>query len=139
MHRLVPFLFLAVMVLLNCANSAPPVKELSVKELDEKEAEEVIKRLSPNVRVLSVKPSRLEGLFEVVTQSGNKKGIIYLDSKGEVAFIGSIVEVATKTNLTQLRFNEINKVDFSSIPLEDALVMGDPAAQHKVVVFDDPD
>jgi thiol:disulfide interchange protein DsbC len=139
MRRSIPLLFLAVILIQNCTNSDLPAKELSVKELDEKKAEMVLKPLNPNIRVLSVKPTRLEGLFEVVTQNGNKKGIIYLDFNGEVVFVGSIVEVATKINLTQRRFDEINKVDFSSIPLEDALVMGDAAAKHKVVVFDDPD
>jgi thiol:disulfide interchange protein DsbC len=110
-----------------------------MKELDEKMADTVMKTLNPNIQVLSVNTTSIDGIFEVITQSGGKKGIIYLDYKGEIAFIGSMVEVATKTNLTQLRFNEINKVDFSSIPLEDTLVMGDPKAKHKVVVFDDPD
>jgi thiol:disulfide interchange protein DsbC len=34
---------------------------------------------------------------------------------------------------------EINKVDFSSIPLDNALVIGNRKALHKVVVFSDPD
>jgi hypothetical protein len=30
-------------------------------------------------------------------------------------------------------------VDVSQIPLEDALVMGDPKAKIRIVAFDDPD
>lgn len=139
MLRFAPIIFIFLTMVFSCANPASSVKELPEKVLDEKNAEMVLKTLDPNVQVISVKPTRIEGLFEVVTQSGNKKGILYMDYKGEIAFIGSIVEIITKTNLTQLRFEEINKVDFSSIPLEETLVMGNPVAQYKVVVFDDPD
>lgn len=139
MRRIAPYICLSLIMLLSCANSATSVKELPAKELDEQKAEMALKTLDPKIQVLSVKPTLIEGLFEVVAQSGNKKGIIYLDSKGENAFFGSIIEVATKTNITKLSIDEINKVDFSSIPLEDALVMGDPDAPYKVVVFDDPD
>jgi thiol:disulfide interchange protein DsbC len=34
---------------------------------------------------------------------------------------------------------ELNKVDVSKIPLEDAIVVGKPDAKHKVIVFDDPE
>jgi thiol:disulfide interchange protein DsbC len=139
MRRIAPYISLSLIILLSCANSATSVKELPEKELDEQRAELALKALDPKIQVLSVKPTPIEGLFEVVAQSNNKKGIIYLDSKGENAFFGSIVEVATKTNITKLSIDEINKVDFSSIPLEDALVMGDPDAPYKVVVLDDPD
>jgi thiol:disulfide interchange protein DsbC len=139
MRRIAPYIYLSLIILLGCANSATSVKELPEKELDEQRAEMALKTLDPKIQVLSVKPTPIEGLFEVVAQSDNKKGIIYLDSKGENAFFGSIVEVATKTNITKLSIDEINKVDFSSIPLGDTLVMGDPDAPYKVVVFDDPD
>ena len=33
----------------------------------------------------------------------------------------------------------INRIDTSLIPLKDALVMGNPNAEHKVIVFDNPD
>jgi hypothetical protein len=30
-------------------------------------------------------------------------------------------------------------VDFSAIPLDEALVLGNPEARYKTIVFDDPD
>ncbi len=33
----------------------------------------------------------------------------------------------------------MNKVDVTQIPLDDALVMGDPKARFRAIVFDDPD
>ena len=52
---------------------------------------------------------------------------------------GALVDIKTKANLTQERFNEINKTDVSLIPLDDALVMGDKDAKNRIIVFTDPD
>ena len=53
--------------------------------------------------------------------------------------LGSMVSIKEKKNLTQERFTELNKIDVSQIPLEDALVMGDPKAKIRIIAFDDPD
>ena len=42
-------------------------------------------------------------------------------------------------NLTGVRYTDLNRVDVSMIPLDDAIVYGNPRAKHKVIVFDDPD
>ncbi|MBS1114563.1 MAG: hypothetical protein H6Q94_292, partial [Nitrospirae bacterium] len=51
----------------------------------------------------------------------------------------NLFSLQTRTNLTQDRLQEINKIDVSQIPLNDALVMGENDAKYKVIVFDDPD
>ncbi|MEK7823377.1 MAG: hypothetical protein AAB228_03970, partial [Nitrospirota bacterium] len=67
------------------------------------------------------------------------KSILYLDYSLKKIIAGNIVELSTKTNLTQESSLKINKVDLSLVPYENALVLGDKKAKHKVVVFDDPD
>ena len=43
-------------------------------------------------------------------------------------------------NVTKSRFDEINKIDFSAIPLGDAIVMGPKGpGTHSVLVFTDVD
>jgi thiol:disulfide interchange protein DsbC len=103
------------------------------------EALNALKDIIPEVKVLEVNATPVQGLFEVVVESRGKKGIIYLDSSQKYLISGSIVDIATKQNLTQERSAEINKVNVSEIPLDDALVMGDKSAPKKVVVFTDPD
>ena len=110
------------------------------KEVLTKEgAKEVLKVIILDIKVLSVGPAPVKGLWEVAMESGGKKFIIYIDSAKKNIVSGSIINIATKTNLTKKQFDKINKVDVSLIPLEDALVMGDPKAKYKVIVFDDPD
>ena len=57
----------------------------------------------------------------------------------EYILVGSLIKLSNGENLTKKKYELLTKVDFSSIPLEDSLVIGDPGAKYKVVVFDDPD
>jgi len=110
------------------------------KDVMSKEAAgEVLKVIIPDVKVLSVESAPVNGLWEAAFESAGKKGIAYIDFAGKNVVFGSIVNVATKTNLTKKKFDEINKIDVSLIPLDDAIVMGNSMAKHKVIVFDDPD
>jgi thiol:disulfide interchange protein DsbC len=102
-------------------------------------AQSLLKESFPDVEVLEVRPAQVKGLFEIVVEQKGQKGIIYIDSSKEYLISGSILDLKTKTNFTQERFNEINKVDVSKIPLDDALVMGEKDAKYRVIVFDDPE
>lgn len=103
------------------------------------EALNALKEIVPGVKVLEVDATPVQGLFEVAVETKGRKRIIYLDSSRKYLISGSIVDIATKQNLTQERFSEINKVNVSEIPLDDALVMGDKNAPKRVIVFTDPD
>lgn len=110
------------------------------KDVMSKEAAaELLKVIMPDVKVLSVESAPVDGLWEVALESGGEKGIAYIDFAGKNVIFGNILNVATKTNLTKKKFDEINKIDVSLIPLKDSIVMGNSMAKHKVIVFDDPD
>lgn len=109
------------------------------KVLTKEEAIEVLRVLDPDIKVLSVEQAPVEGLWEVAIDSRGGKGMVYIDFAKKNILIGNILNIATKTNLTKKKFDEINRIDTSLIPLDDALVMGNPDAKHKVIVFDDPD
>jgi len=103
------------------------------------EAQKALKQLIPDIKVIEVRMSPARGLWEISLETRGKKGIAYMDFSKENVIIGQIVKIKTKKNLTRKRLIELNKVDFSQIPLDDALVLGEPDAAYKVVVFDDPD
>jgi thiol:disulfide interchange protein DsbC len=107
--------------------------------MSKESAGEILKVIMPDVKVLSVGSAPVDGLWEVALESGGEKGIAYIDFAGKNVVFGSIVDAATKTNLTKKKFDEINKIDVSLIPLKDSIVMGNSMAKHKVIVFDDPD
>ncbi len=109
------------------------------KTLSKDEALSLLKEVAPDIKILEVRTSPVKGLWEVDIESGGRKGILYIDSSKKYMIQGAIFDLKAKANLTQERFIEINKVDISQIPLDDAIVMGDKEAKHRVIVFDDPE
>jgi thiol:disulfide interchange protein DsbC len=119
-----------------CFSAEKPHKE---NILSKDEALNLLKDLVPNLKILEVRTIPVKGLWEVDIEAGKRKGIVYIDFSKKYMIQGAVFDIKAKTNLTQERFVEINKVDVSQIPLDDALVMGNKDAKHRVIVFDDPD
>lgn len=109
------------------------------KELTKEEARAALSTLVPDVKIVSIAPSAVEGLWEVVIESKGEKGIVYMDRAKKNLVVGQIVDAATGKNYTKRKFDEISRVEFDRIPLEDALILGNPEAKYRAVVFDDPD
>jgi|Deesub1362B_J571_1020462.scaffolds.fasta_scaffold00152_9 thiol:disulfide interchange protein DsbC len=107
--------------------------------LSSEEARDLLKELIPDLKVIGVRIAPAKGLWEIAVESRGKKGIAYVDFAKENVIIGQIVKIKTRENLTRERFEELNRIDFSQIPLDNAIVMGNPKAENKVVIFDDPD
>ena len=103
------------------------------------EAFNIVKDAFPDVKVLEIRLAPVKGLWEVVLENNGQKGIAYIDCSKRYLISGSVLDLKTKANLTQERFIEVSKVDVSKIPLDDALVMGDKNAKHRIIVFDDPE
>ena len=68
----------------------------------------------PGVKIGQINPGPMPGLFEVVVNGIN---VMYTDKKGELAFIGNVVNLKTKESLTKKRSEELAFVDFAQIPL----------------------
>ncbi|MCQ9617600.1 DsbC family protein [Paenalcaligenes niemegkensis] len=64
--------------------------------------------------------------------------ILYVNQEVDFVLQGALVDVQTRTDLTAQRLEELNRVDFSSLPLEQAIryVKGD--GSRKIAVFEDP-
>ena len=111
--------------------------------LNAEEAKGILNELIPDVKIIHVKQSPVAGLWEIGIDMKGKKAILYLDHAKKYIISpvtrGEIIEIKTKTNLTQESFQKINKVDVSKIPLKDAIVLGEKTAKNKVIVFSDPD
>ncbi len=98
----------------------------------------LLKGLVPDIKIIDVKVSPVNGLWEVGMETQGKKGILYVDFSKKKVISGNIFDIATRTNYTQESFQKINKVDYASIPLDNSVVIGDKNAKTKIIVFDDP-
>ena len=90
--------------------------------------------LSGGVTVDSVTKTPYGGLYEV--RMGTE--IVYTDEKAKYIFVGSIIDVKGTVNYTKQRTDELNRVNFSELPLESAVkyVKGD--GKRVIAIFEDP-
>ncbi|MBU0944703.1 MAG: DsbC family protein [Proteobacteria bacterium] len=88
--------------------------------------------------VVDVKLSEVPGLWEVEAIYQGKKVPLYIDFSKQYLIGGNIVKLASGENLTQQSYIDMNRVDVSKISLDDTVIIGNPAAPRKVIVFDDP-
>jgi thiol:disulfide interchange protein DsbC len=92
-------------------------------------------RLGAAAQVKSVARSPMPGVFEVVVGPD----IVYSDAKGQYLLLGgNMIETATHKNLTEARLDEVNKVDFASLPLSGAIKVVKGTGARRMVVFSDP-
>ncbi len=117
----------------------PVIQQAAIGEDGSEKVRKSLEKLIPGTSNLSVQPAPIKGFWEVVINDRGKKTIIYVDPKREYIFSGSIIHISSRTDLTKRKLDEINKVDVSMIPLDDDIVIGDPKAKHKLIVFNDPD
>jgi thiol:disulfide interchange protein DsbC len=117
---------------------AGPAKECAeCHRLSPEEAGKILGKMVD--KVVGVVPGPFPGTWEVDVEKGGKKYPLYLDYSGKYLFNGQVIRTSDMENLTGLRYIDLNRVDVSTIPLADAIVVGNPKAKKKVIVFDDPD
>ena len=103
------------------------------------EARELLKGVIPDIKIIQIRVSPLKALWEIFSESRGKKGLIYVDFSKKYLVMGSLISIKERKNITQETFNELNKIDVSEIPLDDALVLGSPEAKIRIISFSDPD
>jgi thiol:disulfide interchange protein DsbC len=94
-----------------------------------------LKARYPNTTFTDVKESGLPGLYEVYMG----RNIAYTDDGGRLFLFGHLYDMATQRDLTAERMDALNRVDFSSLPLQDAIKTVRGNGQKVVAVFSDPD
>lgn len=106
-------------------------------KLSQAEAETALKGLVD--KVLAVRPSQVPGLWDVDVEKQGHKIPVYLHFSKNFVVAGNVIRLDTTEDLTREREVGLNRIDASVIPLDDAVVIGNPKAAHKIVVFDDPE
>ena len=108
----------------------------SLAMADEATVKKAVEAAYPKFKVESVTKTNYAGLYEVFM--GGQ--IIYTDEK--MSFLiaeGRVVDPKTKKDITGERLEEMTKIDFSSLPLEQAIKVVKGNGSRKLVVFSDVD
>ena len=103
---------------------------------DEASLKKAVEAAYPKFKVESVAKTPYAGLYEVFM--GGQ--IIYTDEK--MSFLiaeGRLVDPKTKKDITGERMEELTKIDFSTLPLDQAIKVVKGNGSRKLVVFSDVD
>jgi thiol:disulfide interchange protein DsbC len=92
-----------------------------------------LKKTYPNIPFAQVHETPAPGIFEAVF--GND--LLYVEASGTY-FFPTMVNMVTKENLGESRREELNKIDFSALPLKDAIKTVIGNGKGKIAVFADP-
>jgi thiol:disulfide interchange protein DsbC len=107
------------------ASEAPDIKQI----------QSVIAARFPQIIVEGVhKSTDLPGFYEVVTP----EEIAYVDMHGTKLIMGSVMDLNTRTSLTAKRWNELHRIDFSSLPFDNAIKLVHGDGRRKLAIFEDP-
>ncbi|SEK58026.1 thiol:disulfide interchange protein DsbC [Roseateles sp. YR242] len=90
--------------------------------------------LPKEIKLDEVRATPIPGLFEV--RIGSE--IRYTDAMGQYLIEGEMIDLKNRRNLTQDRITKITMVDFSSLPLKDAIVWKKGDGKRRIAVFADP-
>ncbi len=103
---------------------------------DESGLRKAIEAAYPKVKIESVVKTPYSGLYEVFLDGQ----IVYTDEKFSFLIVeGRLVDPKSKRDITGERLNELTKVDFSTLPLDQAIKVVKGNGSKKLVVFSDPD
>lgn len=88
----------------------------------------------PNLpAVTEAQTTPIEGLVEV--RAGEH--IFYTDPAADYIIEGHMTETRTGRDLTEARLEEINRIDFKTLPFKDAVVWKNGNGKRKMVIFSD--
>ncbi|MBI5483287.1 MAG: DsbC family protein [Deltaproteobacteria bacterium] len=114
----------------------------SCHTLTPQEATGLLKKIGGTVT--SVRQSPARGLYELLVEKGDQKGIIFMDYGKKHLIQGMVVDlekleqvIAHKNELPQPK--QITTVDVKTIPVSNAVIIGNPKGSKKLYVFTDPD
>jgi thiol:disulfide interchange protein DsbC len=88
----------------------------------------------PTIKIDEVSKAMVPGLWEV--RMGTE--VFYSDEQGNYLIQGHVIDTRTKVDLTEARIDKLSAIDFSALPLKDAMLIKQGTGARRFVVFADP-
>ncbi|MBI5331753.1 MAG: DsbC family protein [Betaproteobacteria bacterium] len=105
----------------------------------EVQVRQAIQGISPNAKVTNIAKTAVPGLMEVQLDGAMGPTVVYTSEDGEHLFVGDLLEVKSRRNLTRERLDKLTEVKWESLPLENAVKVVRGNGARKFAVFSDPD
>lgn len=90
-------------------------------------------------KVIDVRFSKVPGLWSVDVSRKGQTVPVYIDFSKKFLIAGTVLQLSNNTDITRERMINLNRIDISTIPLDDALLLGAADAKEKIIVFTDPE
>jgi thiol:disulfide interchange protein DsbC len=97
--------------------------------------QETFEKRFSDQKVLHVVPAAIDGLYEIFTGTE----VLYSDRTGDYLVNGSLIETRTKKNLTSGRVDELNRIEFATLPFDRAIKITHGNGKRQLAIFSDPD
>lgn len=108
---------------------------LSVAHADEQAIRQALAKSMPSVKVGTIKPAEIDGLFEV-TVGGN---IVYASGDGKYLVQGHLVDVVARKDLTEEKLGGARKQAIDKLGVDKMIVFKPKIGKYTVTVFTDID
>lgn len=87
-----------------------------------------------NVKITDLKATEMKGLYSGTLE----KQVVYVNEDAQHLFVGSMIRLKDKRNLTRDLVMNQNVVDFKKLPFQDAIKTVRGTGKHQLAVFSDP-
>ena len=124
--KIIPRIF-AAFALAACLVPAAFADEAAIRK-------SIAERLPNFPKIDEVSKTAIPGIYEIRLGSD----IRYTDEQGSYLIEGDLVDLRTRTNITEERIAKLTAIDFKTLPLKDAMVWKQGTGERKLVVFADP-
>ncbi|MEB3767969.1 DsbC family protein [Acinetobacter sp. MD2] len=108
---------------------------ISLAHADTNTVTQNIKKNFPDIQVQSVNNTPIPNIYEVYMDGE----IVYTNDDARYFFLGNLVDLKNKTNLTAERQQELSKIDVKTLPLQQAIKQVKGNGKRVIYLFSDPD
>ncbi|MGR9012499.1 MAG: DsbC family protein [Gammaproteobacteria bacterium] len=108
---------------------------LSIAHADENAIRQALAKSMPSVKVGTVNPSEISGLYEV-TVGGN---IFYASEDGKYLVQGHLIDIAARTDITEEKLNSVRKQAIDNLGVDKMIVFKPKVSKYTVSIFTDID
>ena len=107
-----------------------------IAQADNDALREIMKKTYPELPIKNIQKTNFNDLYEVYI--GGQ--IIYTNENFDFLIVeGRVVDPETKNDLTELRLEELTRVNFEDLPLSDAIKVVKGTGKRKIAIFSDVD
>lgn len=106
-----------------------------VVHADEAAIKEAMTKSMPSMKIDSVKPSVIQGLYEVAVGAN----LFYVSGDGKYLLQGRLVDVAARKDLTEEKLSGTRKLSIEKIGQDNMIVFKPKTSKYTVTVFTDID